>query len=121
MVDEAPDAGLSPAREALVEVDEFADGGEGIIIGALGWGSFTEHVGEQGRMANFLIGHEFDVGAVFGCEAGGEEVVFGENREAVVEEVEFDPFLIKTESDGFKIKVRVYHVSGQAAVGTETT
>ena len=47
VVDEAPDAGLAPAGEALVEVDEFADGREGVVVGALGRGSLAEHVGEE--------------------------------------------------------------------------
>lgn len=73
--EEAPDAGLAPAGELLVKVDELADGAEGVVVCALGRGRFAEHVGEEGGVAGFLLGHEGDVGAVFGGEAGLEEVV----------------------------------------------
>lgn len=44
-------------------------------------------------MAGFLIGHEFDEGHVLGSEAGLEKFGFGEASEAVVEEIELNPFL----------------------------
>ncbi len=44
-------------------------------------------------MSGFLIGHEFNEGHVLGIEASLEEFGFGEAGEAVVEEVELDPFL----------------------------
>lgn len=44
-------------------------------------------------MSGFLIGHEFDEGHVLRSEAGLEKFGFGEAGEAVVEEIELDPFL----------------------------
>lgn len=33
VVDETPDTRLTPAGKALVEVDEFANSGEGVVVG----------------------------------------------------------------------------------------
>ena len=46
VVDEAPDAGFAPARQFLVEVDEFTYSREGIVVRALGRSGWAEHVGE---------------------------------------------------------------------------
>ena len=118
--EEAPYAGLAPAGELLVEVDELTDGAEGVVVGALGGSRLAEHVGEESGVAHFLDGHELDVGAVLGGEAGLEEVLLGEDGKTVVEEVELDPFLIQTESDGFVVEVAVYHVSGLSPIGSKT-
>ncbi len=44
-------------------------------------------------MSGFLIGHEFNEGHILSIEASLEEFGFGEAGEAVVEEIELDPFL----------------------------
>ena len=45
MVDETPDTRFAEAGEALVEIEPLADGGVGVIVDALLWGSLAEHVG----------------------------------------------------------------------------
>ena len=52
-------------------------------------------------MSGFLVCHEVDEGEFFGVdgEFGG-----GEAREAVMKEVQLDPFLVKAEGDGFESK-----------------
>lgn len=118
--EEAPDAGLTPAGELLVEVDEFADRFVGVVVGALGRRRLAEHVGEKRGVSTFLDGHELDVGTVFSGETGLEEVLLGEDGEAVVEEVQLDPFLVEAESDGFVVEIAVHHVSGLSTIGAET-
>lgn len=49
-------------------------------------------------MADFLVCHELNEEPVFGCQTGGLEVFDGEFGKTVVEEVEFDPFLVKSKS-----------------------
>jgi hypothetical protein len=72
-------------------------------------------------VAGFLVGHEFDQAAGFGAESSGGELFVGEASEAVVEEIELDPLLVETERDGLEVEVGLDHVSGQAAIGAETT
>ncbi len=94
--DEAVDARLAEASQPLAEVDELADGGVGVVVSALHGCLSTQDVAEQGRVANFLVGHELDQESVRGGEAGGFEVGDGEAGESVVEEVEFDPLLVES-------------------------
>jgi len=119
--EEAPDARLAPAGELLVEVDELADGAVRVVVGALGRSSLAEHVGQEGGVATLLLGHEGNVGAVLSSQTSVEEILCGEDGETVVEQVEFDPFLVKTQGDGLVVEVAVHHVAGLTAVGTETT
>jgi len=119
--EEAPDARLAPAGELLVEVDELSDGAVRVVIGALGRSSLAEHVGQEGGVATLLLGHEGNVGAVLSSQTSVEEILCGEDGETVVEQVEFDPFLVKTQGDRLVVEVAVHHVAGLTAVGTETT
>jgi len=119
--EETPNTRLAEAGELHVEVDELADGAVGVVVCALGRSSLAEHVGEEGSVATLLLSHEGDVGAVLSSEASVEEVLCGEDGETVVEQVELDPFLVETKSDGLVVEVAVHHVARLGAVGTETT
>ena len=88
MVDEAVHARLAEAREFLAKVDELADVGVGVVVRALLRGGFgAEKVGEQRRVAYFLVCHEVDEGSVFGGEASGFEFCSRKPGEAVMEQV----------------------------------
>ena len=54
---EAVDAGLAPARELLVEVDVLPDFRDGVVVVALLGCLRAEHVGQDGGVADFLVGH----------------------------------------------------------------
>ena len=68
-----------------------------------------------------MVGHELDVGAVFGCETSVDEVLLGEDGETVVEEIELDPFLVQAEGDGLEVEIRVDHVTWLRAVRAKST
>jgi hypothetical protein len=88
---------LAEARQLLAEINELADGGEGVLVLALLGPTALEDVGYEGCVPDFLFGHELDEVAVLGVESGGFEVLDGETSEAVVEEVEFDPLLVESQ------------------------
>lgn len=50
------------ACQLLCEVEGFAHGLEGVVVGALGGGSAwaAEEVGEESRVPALLVGYEFD-------------------------------------------------------------
>jgi hypothetical protein len=121
VVDEAPDSGLAPAGKDGVEVDEFADSGEGVVVSALRWGGVSEHVGQQGGVSLLLLSHELDQRAVLGSESGSNEVLLGEDSKTVVEQVKLDPLLVETKGDGLVVEVALNHVAGLSTVGTEAT
>jgi hypothetical protein len=121
VVDETPDTRLTPAGKDLVEVDELADVGEGVVVGALRRGGVSEHIGQKGGVALLLLSHEGDQRAVLSSETSSYEVLIGEDGETVVEQVEFDPLLVETKGDGFVVEVGLDHVTGLSAVGTEAT
>lgn len=73
---ESPSTGLTEASDLDVEVDELADGGEGVVVDALPGGGFTEHVGEESSMVSFLVCHELDEGAVLSSKACIDEILF---------------------------------------------
>ena len=93
MVDKAPDAGLSETGQALHKVEPLTDGIIWVVVDALLGCSLAKHICQEGRVSGFLIGHEFNEGHVLSIEASLEEFGFGEAGEAVMEEVELDPFL----------------------------
>ena len=93
MVDESPDARLTKSGQTLHEVEPLTDSCIWVIVNALFGCSLAKHVGQEGGVSGFLVGHEFDEGHVLGSEASLEEIGFGEASEAVVEKVELDPFL----------------------------
>ena len=102
MVDEAPHTRLSKTSQALHEVEPLTDSGIWVVVDALFGSSLTKHVGQKGGMSRFLVGHELDQRHVLGIETGLEEFSFGESGEAVVEEVEFDPFLSHMSVNGME-------------------
>lgn len=101
---------LSKPRELLAEVQELVDGFVGIVVDALFGGAGTQDVGQHRCVADFLVGHVFDEEAVFGCQAGFFEVFDGEAREAIMEEVEFNVFLVQSESLHSLAFILGYHV-----------
>lgn len=88
---------LAEARQLLAEIHELTDGGEGVLVLALLSPTALQNVRYEGCVPDFLFGHELDEVAVLGVESGGFEVLGGETSEAVVEEVEFDPFLVESQ------------------------
>ena len=121
VVDEAPDAGLAEAGDALLEVEPFADGGIGVVVDALLGSGLAEHIGQEGGVAALLVRHEFDERHLLVIDTGGGEFFLAEAGEAVVEEVELDPFLVETQGDGLEVEVGLHHVAGERAVGPEAT
>lgn len=116
VVDKPPGTRLTPPGQALVEVDKLTDSGEWVVVCALRRSSLTQHVGKEGGMASFLISHELDQSAVLSSEACSKEIRLGEDSQAVVEEIELDPFLVQTQGDGFVVEVTLYHVPRQRAI-----
>ena len=98
VAEEAIDAGFAESGQLLGEVEEFPDGLVGVVVGALLRGSSAEDVGQHCRVSDFLVGHEFDQETVFSGETGLFEVFDRESSKSVVEEVEFDEFLVDTQS-----------------------
>ena len=121
MIEKAVHTRLSESRELLAEVDILTDRGVGIIVGALLWCLCTKHIGDQRCVADFLVCHEFDEGAVFGGQACCLEVCDGEASKAIVEEVKFDPFLVKRKRQRFIIEVTLHSVNGLGAVRAESS
>jgi len=72
-------------------------------------------------VSRLLVGHELDVRAVLSREASVEEVLLREDGNTVVEEIELDPFLVKTESDRLEVEVRLDLVTRKSTIGSETT
>ena len=120
MVDETPDTALAEAGETLHEVQPLSDGSIGIIVIALPWRSFTEHVGEKRRVSGFLVSHELDEAACLRSKTSSREILIAETSETVVEEVQLDPFLVQAQRNGFEIEIALYHVAGERPVGAET-
>jgi hypothetical protein len=121
VVDEAPGTTLTKAGELLVEVDEFANCAVGVVICALLRSSLTEHVAEKSSVTSLLSSHEGDIRAIFNGETSLEEVLRREDSEAVVEQIQLDPFLVQAESNRLEIEIAVDHVTRLSAVGAETT
>ena len=72
-------------------------------------------------MTGFLDSHESDVGTVFCSKTSFEEVFLRENGKTIVEQVKFNPLLIKTKLNGLIVKVRVHHIARLSTIGAETT
>jgi len=121
VVDESPDTRLTPAGELLVKVDELAHRTEGVVVCALGSSCLTKHVCQKGGVAGLLDSHEGNVRAVLSSEASVEEILLGEDRKTVVEQVKLDPFLVETELNRLVVEVTVHLVTRLGAVGAETT
>jgi hypothetical protein len=121
VVDEAPNTRLAEASELLVEVDEFANRGEWVVVRALWGSSLAEHVAQQGGVASFLDSHKRNVIAVLSSETLSKEIFGREGGETVVEQIKLDPFLVQTKSDGLVVKVAVDLVARLSAIGTKTT
>ena len=119
VVDETPNTGLAEASQALIEVDELADGLVGVIVRALGRSGCTQHVGQKSGMPGFLVRHELNQRTVLGREASVEERLLVEDGQTVVEEVQLDPFLVQTKSDGLEIEITLDHVARKTAIGTK--
>lgn len=93
MVDKPPDTGLAETSQALHEVEPLSNGVVWVVIDALLGCSLAQHVGQEGGMSAFLVGHELNERHVLGSETSLEEFGLGEAGETVVEEIELDPFL----------------------------
>jgi len=61
-------------------------------------------------MARLLIGHELDEETVTSSQTSGIEILFRESSQDVVEEVEFNPLLVKTKKNRLIIEVGLYPV-----------
>ncbi len=120
VVDEAPHTRLTPAGEDLVEVDKLAGVGERVVVGALRRRGLAEHVAQEGGVALLLLSHERDQRHVLRGETSGCPVLVGEGRNAVVEQVELNPLLVKTQGDGLVVEVTLDHVARQRTVCSET-
>ena len=121
MGNETPDTRFTPASHLHVEVDELADSAEWVVVCALRRSSLAKHVGKESGMASFLDSHKGNVGAVLSSEASIEEILLREDGETVVEQIELNPLLVQTKSNGLVVKVAVHHVARQSAIGAETT
>ena len=100
MVEEAVDAGFAEAGELLAEIDEFADRGVRVVIGALDRCLRAKDVGDQCSVSRFLVCHKFDEEAVLGGESCSFEICDGELGKPVMEEIELNPFLVQGQGLG---------------------
>lgn len=85
---------------------------EGIRTGALLGRIGTQHVGQQGGVANFLIRHEFEQETILSSQASSLEIFHAVCGKTVVEEVEFNPFLVETDTDRLVVEVGLNSVDG---------
>lgn len=96
MRQEAPDAGLPKPGDALHEVNPFVYRPVGVIVYTLLWSSFSQHVTKQRRMSGLLVGHKLNQRLYLRAQPGGLEFFVTKAGKAIVEEVQFDVFLIYT-------------------------
>ena len=100
--EESIDTRFSPSGESLTEVDKVSDSVKVVGIGTLlGWGvtAVGDDVGEEGSMADFLVGHELDQRDVVGVQSSLFKLFSAESRDTVVEQVELDPLLVQSEEE----------------------
>lgn len=55
----------------------------------------AENVREHRGMPDLLVCHELDEESVISVDAGGLKLLHGELGQAVVEQIELDPFLVQ--------------------------
>ena len=96
MSQEPVDTALTESCQLLAKVDVLADRVVRVVVGALRWRSCTEHVGDESRVANFLVCHEFEQETVLGCETCCFELCGTEASKAIVEQIQLDPLLVKS-------------------------
>lgn len=110
VLQESIDSRFTPSSELLTKVDKAFDVSEWVLV--LTWlGRVdTEHVSDEGGVSDFLVGHELDEESVTSIETGGFEVLDREGSESVVEEIQFDQLLVKSERQGLVVKVRQWVV-----------
>lgn len=98
------------SRYLLREVDELADGVEGIgVVALLRAVALQERLNER-RVPDFLFCHKLKEVALLGVDACLVELVVGELREAIVEQVEFDPLLVERQVQRLEVEVAVIDV-----------
>lgn len=98
------------SRYLLREVDELADGVEGIgVVALLRAVALQERLNER-RVHDFLLCHKLKEVALLGVDACLVELVVGELREAIVEQVEFDPLLVERQVQRLEVEVAVIDV-----------
>lgn len=121
MVQEPVDAGFSPSREFLAEVDVLPDVRDRIVVCALDRRLGAEHVRQGCSVADFLVGHELEQVSIFGMQSGILEFVNGERGQSPAEKVKFDPFLIEGQRDGFVVEVAYYTIDRLRSVGSQAS
>lgn len=95
MFQEPINSRFAPSRQDLGKLKELADRAERVPIRA---GSSTlplEEVLDEEAVPDFLVCHVLQEEAFLGSNADFFKLLVREAREAVVEEVEFDPFLVE--------------------------
>ena len=98
------------SRYLLREVDELADGVEGIgVVALLRAVALQERLNVR-RVPDFLLRHKVKEVALLGVDASFIELVIRELRKAIVEEVELNPLLVERQIEGLEIEVAVVHV-----------
>jgi hypothetical protein len=120
MAQEPPVTGLTPARELDIEVNELTDRFKRVVVGALFRGGFTQHIGQQRGVPSLLNCHVFDQLTIFSSEARIDKVLLAERFQSVVEQVELDVFLVKTQGDGLVIEVALNGVHGECAIRSDS-
>ena len=120
VVEEAVHAGLTVASQLLAEVDELVHVHGRVVVGALVGRRGAEHVAEESGVADLLVGHVLDQVTVLSSEAGLLEIFNREAVETPVEEIELNPFLVKSEGNGLVVEVGKHPVDGSRAVGANT-
>lgn len=97
MLEEAVDTCLTPSRQNLRELQELADSGEGVLVGA--WtGTFPlKQILDENTMSHFLVRHVLEEESFLRTDANLFELLVGEAGEAIVEQVKFDPLLVECE------------------------
>ncbi len=94
MVDVPIHPRFAPAGQFLGEIEKLPHGGEGVIIVALQRCRRAQHVADHGGMTDFLLRHELDQEPVLRGDAGLLEFFHRELGQAMMEEIELDPFHI---------------------------
>lgn len=96
MGQEAINTRLPKASELLTEVHKLVHRGIRVVIGAHPRGFGAQYIGNHRCMSNLLIRHELDQKTILIREPSSCEFFYREAGQAIVEQIKFGIFLIKS-------------------------
>ena len=98
MVEESIYTRLAEASKLLAEVDKLADSGIRVVVCALNGCLGAQDIAKQGRVTHFLVSHKLNQEPITRGKPSGFEFGNGKTGKAIVEEIQFDPLLVKSQS-----------------------